>query len=69
MLEGWKLKDEEEWERVRFQCYYAANTMYWAGPTKDIRSIMQLPTVDGEETTESLKDKIIRKQKELSLLK
>jgi hypothetical protein len=47
--------------------FYSANSQFLDKPTKDIKSIIYLPSIDGEMIDgESLREKILRKTKEIA---
>jgi hypothetical protein len=55
------------WEKFRLGAFYTANSQFLEKPTNDIKSILYLPSIDGEIVEgESLKEKILRKTKEIA---
>jgi hypothetical protein len=67
LLEGWQLKEQKEWEKVRLLAWYAGNSQSMK-PIRDIRKIMQLPLIDGEVTDrEAYAKERIRQAKEMIL--
>jgi len=48
MQQGWNLADEGEWEKIRFECYHIANGQFFSKPVRDIKTIINLPSIDGD---------------------
>ena len=65
LLEGYQLKEQKEWEKVRLVAWYAANSQHMK-PIKQVRKIMELPLIDGVATDrEEYAKRRIREAKEM----